>query len=599
MAIIKVSVTKQNNVHPQPIKLANMKNHIVKHKHHYIRGGLLFCLLIVAYFVTITMKQHDVSYALTYDSHATILVTGDYQGSTSATSSQHSFGTCSSQVGQLFTIQAGMYTTCDGVAFGDPDGVVVYVPTAPTGFYVANWRVTGNTTNGSVSCSTTKCVLNYTAGTANLEVDINATTPPTAPTISVGGNTASSVTFNWTAGSAGSATFYNYLPYYNGATGPSTLARSFNWTGLSCGQTVSMKVAIRTSAGNWPSNTVSGTAAACATAPPPTTPTPTPTTTPSPQPTVNPSTPTNKTPLRVNQNTVAPGTVVEPAPVANEPPARPKNFRADPSGAGSAIKLSWDSDVNAISHKLERSTDNVTWKTLDGEISDDSYTDSATNFDTVYYYRLTAIDDTAQQSEVALAQTRSDKFRANAGTNKDLVLTSPDRALELTIPAKALANPASCSFAAQPTLPLYSLAKYEEAYGPYQLICQQADNGVINSFQEPLSAKLTFSPAVSKKYTKYALAGFDSSDQSWHGFSVAANAQPPVISFKMASSFTGLTIQGQPKRTPVIVVVLAVLGGLVTTAGLGLLGLRKVAQVQAVRRAEAINEDYWHKMNGV
>ena len=80
-----------------------MKNHIAKHKHHYLRAGLVFCLLIVGYIVTITIQQHAVSYALTYDSHATILITGDYQGSTSATSTQHSFGTCAPQVGQLFT----------------------------------------------------------------------------------------------------------------------------------------------------------------------------------------------------------------------------------------------------------------------------------------------------------------------------------------------------------------------------------------------------------------------------------------------------------------------------------------------------------------
>ncbi len=277
----------------------------------------------------------------------------------------------------------------------------------------------------------------------------------------------------------------------------------------------------------------------------------------------------------------------------------PKNFRADPSGAGSAVKLSWDNDIKAVKYKLERSSDNKTWKTLDGEITDATYVDSATNFDTVFYYRLTAVDDKDRQSPAAVAQTHTNKFQSNAGASRDLTLKSPDGALEVVIPAKALAAPASCSFASQPTLPLYGLAKYEEAYGPYQLICQQEDNTVVNAFKVPLSATLTFDSTVSKKYARYAYAGFDASDQTWHSFSVATTAKPTVIAFKLASSFTGLTIQGQPKHTPLIVVILAVLGGLVSAAGLGVLALRKVAQVQAVRRIEAINEDYWHKMNGV
>ena len=574
-----------------------MKNHIARHKHHYLRAGLVFCLLIVGYFVTISIKQHDVSYALTYDSHATILVTGDYQGSTSATSIRHSFGTCTSQQYQLFTINPSFYTMCDGVAFGDPDGVVVYIPTAPQGFYVANWRVTGNTTNGSVNCSASQCVLNYTVGTANLEVDINATTRPTAPTISVSGSTASSVAFDWTAGNAGSATFIDYLPYPYGSQGYVTQARSYNIGGLRCGQTVTMMVAIRTSAGNWPSNTVSGTTTACSSPPTPT-PSPTPTPTPTPQSRTAPSI-QGGTPSRLNQSTSSPSAIIEPTIVPDEPPVMPKNFRAEPSGAGSAVKLSWDNDIKAVKYKLERSTDNKTWKTLDGEITDATYVDSATNFDTVFYYRLTAVDDKDRQSEPAVAQTHTDKFQSNAGSNKDVNLRSPDGALQVIIPAEALAAPASCSFASQPTLPLYGIAKYEEVYGPYQLICQQEDNTVVDSFNVPLSATLTFADTVSKKYTKYAFAGFDASDHKWHRILVADNAKPPTITFKLAGSFTGLTIHGQPKHTPIIVVVLGVLGGLVVAAGLVVLALRRIVQVQAVRRVEAINEDYWHKMNGV
>lgn len=582
-----------------------MKNHIARHKHHYLRTSLVFCLLIVAYFVTITVKQPAVSYAIVGDSQVGILITG-YNGSLLVTSSLHSFGTCNSAPGQTFSISGTATTICYGYTFGYPGTVTLALAQAlPSGYHLVGWVLNDNRTDGSVSCSVSSCSFNFSSGTTNVYLQLaedNPYVPPTAPSLNVSSITAASAGLSWSSGSGGSLGSAGYKLYKNNTLYGtySSGVQSLVVTGLGCSQSYQFYVQLYGTYVTANSNVVPVNTSACPAPPPaPAPPPPTPSTRSS-QPTSSPSIQGGGgTSSRVNQSTGTPSAVIETAPVPDEPPGAPKNFRATPSGVGSAVELNWDNDVKAVSYKLERSTDNTTWKTLDGEIADDSYVDSAANFDTIFYYRLTAVDDQDRSSEPTVAQAHTNKFQSNAGAGKDLVLKSPDGALKVVIPVKALTAPASCSFASQPTLPLYGIAKYEEVYGPYQLICQQENNTVVNSFSTPLSATLTVSNSVSKKYTKYSFAGFDASDRTWRSFSVAATATPPVITFKLAGSFTSLTIHGQPKRTSIIVVVLAVVGGLIVAGGLGVIALRKVAQVQAVRRIEAINEDYWHKMNGV
>ena len=499
--------------------------------------GLAALLIACIGFATPVLISRAAITATTYDSKAIILVTGDYQLSTSATSIQHSFGTCTSAVGQLFTIQAGTYRMCDGVAFGSPDGVIVYVPTAPAGFYVANWRVTGNSTNGSVSCNTTRCTLNYTAGTANLEVDINATTRPTAPTVSVGGITASSVAFNWTAGSAGSAAFYDYLPYYNGSSNGVTQARSFNWTGLSCGRTVNMKVAIRTSAGNWMSNTASGTTSACAPPPAVATPapprpapaTPVPATPVTPKPVVatpRPATSTSQAGAGKSASVPAgqPGAAL-PMPAADtEPPSTPADFTAQASGTHAVVDLAWTSssdNVGVSSYHLERSIDQVSWEDLPLSGTATAYGDDSVGFGLQYYYRLQSKDAAGNASPTAAANASVAGFESTSG-GSDVTYESPDKLARVLVPAGAFQEEANCSLdTVSNSSGRGTKKKPVVVAGPYRLLCKNASSEILGSSDEPLTWTLILKGQL-KGLTKPAVIVYDENEQ-------ASDTKEPVI----------------------------------------------------------------------
>ncbi len=524
---------------------------IIRSKEHLIQVnrrsaqrtiGIAAFLIACIGFATPVLLSRAATVATTYDSKAIILVTGDYQLSTSATSIQHSFGTCTSAVGQLFTIQAGTYTMCDAVAFGSPDGVIVYVPTAPAGFYVANWRVTGNSTNGSVSCNTSSCNLNYTAGTANLEVDINATTRPTAPTVSVGGTTANSVAFNWSAGSAGSATFYDYLPYYNGSTGPVTQARSFNWTGLSCGKTVSMKVAIRTSAGNWPSNIASGTTTAC-------TPTSTPNPTPNPTPKPTPGTTPAPTPRPVAATTPRPSTggstvtsggrgAGAPIVTDTQAPTTPSDFVATPDPTNALVDLTWSASTDntaVIGYILERSIDQATWEPMAANGLNTAFHDDSPKFGLHYYYRLQASDSSGNKSAYATADAAVAGFKSIAD-DVDMVYSSTDSLAKVLVPSGTFAEPVTCSLETIAGMDGRGTLKHPVIVaGAYQLSCKNQNSDEVAPSLHPITWTLNLKGKL-KGLTKPGVVAFDSNDKATEVKEPFIVGKDSVITFKTTSA---------------------------------------------------------------
>lgn len=546
------------------------KRHLVEARTNRFRFGLALMALAVtmAGVATPALLTHADT---TYDSHATILVTGDYQGSISATSSVHSFGTCTSAIGQLFTIQAGFNTTCDGVAFGSPDGLGLYIPTAPAGFYVANWRVTGNTTNGSVICSASRCNLNYTSGTANLEVDIYATTRPTPPTLSLAGTTASSVALNWTAGSAGSATFSDYLPYLNGSTGYVTQARSYIWGGLSCGRTVSMMVAMRTSAGNWPSNTVSATTTACS---PPRTLTPAPV--PTPVPAI--LSPAPKTATKSSLSSIpkaagipgasntTPNLITDP----NAVPTTPGNFQAAAASENALVTISWDAstDVNGVQgYKLERSLDQTNWTVIGGDIVNPSFLDDTVAFGVHYYYRLSAVSVVGKSSGYALGDISTGQFAANSVGSSSGVYSSADKVARVEVSAGAVgADSAVCTV--EKTISPFGTTDRPAVAGPYSLVCKTASGDLLSDFNKPVSWTYDLKTKL-KGFNKPSVVSVDSSGGQSEVKDAAYNAKAQTLQFNQSSATTTAVLASKNQGIPgnliaVVLVLILAIGGVFT-----------------------------------
>ncbi len=590
-----------------------MKKHLQKHKHHYIASFLVILGAVLAYSL---LAPHSTmfgrspvrsAYALTYDSTVNVIIGGEYmsQASVAVTSGRHMFGTCNTGPGAAFYISV-MYTQCSGVQFGPPDGVTIYMPQAPAGFYVSGWKVPINGTDGSIVCGSTQCDLNFYSGVAYIEVDLNAITEPTPPNLYVTGTSASSISLQWTAGSPGSVTFTDYL-FYQGSNWFPISATAYTSAGLSCGKTYSFYVAMRTTAGNRNSNTVTASTSACPVATPTPTPSPTPTLTPSPTPTPTPqpsgggggstSSPASK-PIQGTAGTAATNlqaSNTQAAEIVATPPTTPDAFTATANQGNGTISLGWSDSTatSSLHYQLERSLDQVAWKVIDANISQTAYSDSATSFSTHYYYRLTAIDDANLSSASTTADVTSGSFKANAGLGQDITLVTKDGYAHVTIPSAALAEPANCSISEVTNVPLTGSKGQRTVGGPYQIICQLADTSTVHTFRMPLAVSVTLPASLQKQYKNFEYQAYSLDKSSWQTVEIKPAGS---MKFALTSSQMALIILAQEKHFPKWIIVVLTIVGVVSG---GVVGLAYLGQRLQRKRLEAVAEDYWHKTNGV
>lgn len=586
-----------------------MKKHLKTHKHHYLHVGLVVFGSVAVYLLSVfgfTLAQSNDTYAVTYDSSVQFLITGDYHGSITLTSTNHSVGTCSSAAGQDFTVSSTSYKTCQGVAMGSPDGMQVYAPgTAPSG-YTISMVVTSSTANGQASCSGRMCSFNYSSGAVTVQIRTTVSAPPqqpTAPSASLNGVTSSSVSVSWSSGSAGSYSFYDYLPYFNGSAGGTTQNRSATYQGLACNTRYTFYVAMRTSAGNYNSNTVYATTSACPVAPKPA---PAPTPAPSPPSSggggsaSSPSGGTSGTSSgsgsssSTSTSTKTSRATDTSTDVVQNPPAAPTDFKASANEGSSTISLSWKPGTSSeqVHYMLERSLNQQEWTLLNNALSVNAYSDSATLFSTHYYYRLTAIDTDNLTSPSVTLDVKSGVFKANAGDGHGVTLISRDGVVSITISAEAFDRQANCSLADHPVLPLVGRKDYLVAAGPYQIICQHQDATIMQKFKQPIKVRVNKTDAMKKTYKHWDYRGYAPTHRSWQQLPVKDNQTV----FTMPANQMALTILGQTKHTPgwliALIVILVVAGGSV-------FGLALVGNIMRRRRLQAQQEDYWHKMNGV
>ncbi|MEO8105219.1 MAG: fibronectin type III domain-containing protein [Candidatus Saccharibacteria bacterium] len=587
-----------------------MKKHLQKHKHHYIATFLVVLGLVLAYSLLAsqsTLFGHSPvkpAYAVTYDSTASIIIGGEYmsQAPVAITSTRHSFGTCNSAPGQLFYISI-MYTQCSALQFGPPDGVTIYMPQAPAGFYVSGWSVPTNATDGSVVCASTQCFMNYSSGIAYLEVDLNAITEPTPPNLFVTNTSANSISLQWTTGSPGSVTFMDYLFYFGSNWSP-TSATSTTAAGLSCGTTYSFHVAMRTTAGNRNSNTVTSATSACPVATPSPSPSPSPKPSPSPSPAPPPASgggvsavspapkPIQGTASNAATNLQASDT--QAADIVATPPTTPDSFTAKANQGSGTISLGWsDSSASSPLHYLlERSVDQVTWQVIDANIFQTTYSDSSPSFSTHYYYRLTAIDTAGLSSASTMADVTSGSFKVNVSIGRDITLVTKDGYVRVTIPAGALTKPANCSISEVTNVPLTGGKGQQTIGGPYEIICQLADTSTVRTFNRPLSVSVTLTPTLLKQYKNFEYQAYSLDKSSWQ---TIATKPAGSMKFKLTGSQMALTILAQEKHFPTwIIVVLTIIG----VVGGGIVGLAFLGRIVQRKRLEEKVQDYWNKTNG-
>lgn len=284
--------------------------------------------------------------------------------------------------------------------------------------------------------------------------------------------------------------------------------------------------------------------------------------------------------------------------IDSNPPSKPGDFKAESSSDDPGIKLTWSAstDDSAVAgYKLERSNnDGKDWNTITASLNDTSYFDYEAQFDTKYQYRLTAIDTSGNASEPATTEAIASSFQPNAGPEKSVSLHSEDNTVSVNIPEGALKVDAVCSVQLDSRLGTGPTVKdFTQIGGPYNVICKGGDNGLISSFEKPLSVSVSVKDYKKYKTRAYYVKSTDNSD--WVKVTKATyNKKDNTDNFSIQNG-NSIVIMGKLKHTPVWVKLLIGLAVLVGLVFLFLVITRQIAR----KRIERQYKDYYHKANGL
>lgn len=273
------------------------------------------------------------------------------------------------------------------------------------------------------------------------------------------------------------------------------------------------------------------------------------------------------------------------------PPSTPGNFLA--AYNENVVDLRWDAatdDRGVSGYQLERSLDQSQWQTIgETSINGTAYTDPDVNFQTTYYYRLRAVDDSGNASALAAAQVTTGSFAPNAGGEKALVLTSDDGVAVVTIPTGALNETASCDLRSSKYL--YPNAKgYASISGPYELLCKLANSSRVTAYAQPVTVQVILSDSQKKQYTAYK---FYTRESDWAEIKEVSADN----SFVLGNS-NDFALMGKTKKTPLWQKILITLFVIAAVAGAGLVGLTRLYRWRLKRQIEQKNRDSYNKERG-
>jgi hypothetical protein len=272
------------------------------------------------------------------------------------------------------------------------------------------------------------------------------------------------------------------------------------------------------------------------------------------------------------------------------PPPDPTNFSALLTEE-SAVELSWQLPeyLGALSgYELERSTDNETWERIGPEsLTDQSYTDTSTEFQTTYYYRVRALEASGLTSGYASVETTTGEFASNLAP-EGTTLASDDQSVSVFIPKDAIDGEASCNLYNNNDVLPPAEDKYTTLTGPYDIICKDKDGNAIESFKVPVEVTVTENTAYKNiKYYSYK--------DTWQEVQVERADNSAKFTLQDQTTFVGI---GQEKTTPLwvkILIALLIVGGTILAI---VLILKLIVRIKQRNAYETQSEDYYRKEHG-
>lgn len=536
--------------------------------------GLIFGVVTVLITGSVFTLREKQSHAqdTTYDSSVQIRVVG-YSGAISVTSTNHAFGDCNNGPGESFSAPV----TCNGYQFGPPDWVYIYLPAAPAGTTFAGWSLVSEYTDThSVGCSTTSCSFNFNSGSAIVQATF------TPGSFSASGHAASttSIALNWSA--AGNASSYQVRR--NGTQIASVGSTNYTDNGLTCGTSYSYQIFASNAGGSTgASNNPFRIATQNCPLPPPS---PQPTPTPSPKPSPNPTpsqnnNPSTQQPAASNSNT------------DTTPPSTPGNFQTTSEEGKTYVDISWEAsqdDGGVKGYELDRSTDQQNWTNLKSNFNDTSFQDDTTTFNTRYFYRLRAVDNSNNFSEYATNDVTTPNFAGNVTSDQEATIQNDAKTITITIPAGAISDNAQCAIISDESVLSPNIDGYRLVDGPDQLLCKKTDGSVIDQFSKPLKVEWKLIPPKGISGLKYYVY----KDNNWQVLATNTHNSKTHIDTFTLNNGTTFVAMGKIKHTSPILKILLII------FALGLLVFGALAYIYRRNRSKqlATLDDYWRKIHG-
>ena len=281
-------------------------------------------------------------------------------------------------------------------------------------------------------------------------------------------------------------------------------------------------------------------------------------------------------------------------------PSAPTSLTAAEDTTTKTVNLSWDKSTDNIGvtgYQLERSIDNAEWINLGNNISGTTYKDQDTDFSTLYYYRVRAVDAAGNSSGYTNTQITTSAFAANSLTSNDTNITSDDNLVTVNIPSGVLAGDALCSLLSSTGILPPNINGYISIAGPYQLNCRDSSGKQIDSYGDSLTLTSQFDAGHLKNISVVQYYG-QNDDSSWQQLNIKNHDKKTKVDTVDLGKFTTFSVMGKQHKTSVLLTVFEILTIIVAFVGGGIMLLRFIAVQRLRRQVEKRNEEYRHKSGG-
>lgn len=277
-------------------------------------------------------------------------------------------------------------------------------------------------------------------------------------------------------------------------------------------------------------------------------------------------------------------------------PSIPADFVAE-AMPDATVQLRWTASTDNTGvkgYQVDRSTDQTNWQNITGSelLDEESFSDTDVIYQTKYFYRVRAGDETGNFSDYASAEVTTSPFESNTNMDKDTTLSSEDGLVTVVIPAGA-AGIAHCSLRVNNSILPPQKDGYETLAGPYQVFCKNSEGTIITAFNTPVTISITLNEQ--QKQDHEVLSYMTYKENEWK--EVDSSPTEAIKSFDIAdnSSFAILT---DANSTPLWKKILFVLGFIGLSVGGVLLAVNFYLRFKQKRAIEQQYQDYYHKERG-